>query len=345
MRDFGAPIVAALSLAATSSVALAQPPSGTAVPVTVDNYIRAQSDVYFGQTVKAGAFGKFRHGRELAPVDSRGIVRPNRDTLYSFGVFDFDAGPVTVALPDAGKRFMVMQVVNEDQYTPAVYYGAGRHTLTKEGIGTRYGIVAVRMLIDPANQEDVQQVHALQDALAVSQQSPGTFEIPNWDVAGLKKVRAALLQLGETISDTRRMFGADEDSVDPVRHLIGTALVWGGLPEKDALYLPVTPARNDGTTVAKLTVKDVPVDGFWSITVYNAEGYLEPNQYNAYSLNGMTAKTGADGSVAIQFGGCDGEIPNCLPIMKGWNYTVRLFRPRPEILDGTWRFPEAQPLS
>jgi len=32
------------------------------------------------------------------------------------------------------------------------------------------------------------------------------------------------------------MFGAAEDEVDPVRHLVGTALVWGGLPEKDALY-------------------------------------------------------------------------------------------------------------
>ena len=141
------------------------------------------------------------------------------------------------------------------------------------------------------------------------------------------------------------MFGAAKDQVDPVRHLVGTALVWGGLPEKDALYLPVTPAQNDGATIHKFTVKDVPVDGFWSITVYNGEGYLEPNQYNAYSVNNMTANRGADGSVAIQFGGCDGEILNCLPIMKGWNYTVRLFRPRPEILDGTWRFPAAQPIS
>jgi hypothetical protein len=344
MRNFRPQICAALSLAATSSVALAQAPSGFAVPVTIDNYIRAQSDVYFGQIVKAGALGKFRHGRELAPTDSRGIIRPNRDTLYSLAVFDFDAGPVTVTLADAGKRFMVMQVVNEDQYTPAVYYGAGRHTLTKEGIGTRYGVVVTRLLADPASPHDLQQVHALQDALTVSQQSPGVFEIPNWDAASLKKVRAALLQLGETISDTRRMFGAKEDVVDPVRHLIGTALVWGGLPEKDALYLPITPARNDGTTVHKLTVKDVPVDGFWSITVYNAEGYLEPNPYNAYSVNTLTAKKGADGSVAIQLGGCNGEIPNCLPIMKGWNYTVRLFRPRPEILDGPWRFPEAQPV-
>ena len=153
------------------------------------------------------------------------------------------------------------------------------------------------------------------------------------------------MQLGTTVSDTRRMFGANENEVDPVRHLIGSAMLWGGYPEKDALYLPITPARNDGTTVYKLAVKDVPVDGFWSVTVYNDEGYLEPNQYDAYSVNRTSAKKGADGSVAIQFGGCDGEIPNCLPIMKGWNYTVRLFRPQSEILDGIWIFPEAQPVS
>jgi len=38
------------------------------------------------------------------------------------------------------------------------------------------------------------------------------------------------------------------------------------------------------------------------------------------------------------------KIPNCLPIMKGWNYTVRLYRPRAEILNGKWKFPEAQPV-
>jgi hypothetical protein len=52
-----------------------------------------------------------------------------------------------------------------------------------------------------------------------------------------------------------------------------------------------------------------------------------------------------DGSVNIQFGGCDGKISNCLPIMKGWNYTVRMYRPRDEILSGKWKFPEAQPVS
>lgn len=334
-----------MSFVMISSVASAQTTASPTQFVTVENYNRAQTDVNFAGVVKNGGFGKFRHGRELAPPVQRGIVRPNRDTLYSFAIVDLDAGPVTITLPDAGTRFMGMQVVNQDQYTPATYYGAGTHTLTREMIGTRYAIAVVRFLVDFSNKADVGQVHALQDAIKFSQEHPGTFEIPNWDEASLKKVQAALLQLGTTVSDTRRMFGANEGEVDPVKHLIGSAMLWGGYPEKNALYLPITPARNDGSTIHKLVVGDVPVDGFWSLTVYNSQGYLQPNQRNAYSVNSITAKKGPDGAVAIQFGGCDGKIENCLPITEGWNYTVRLFHPRAEIRDGTWTFPAAQPKS
>ena len=104
-------------------------------------------------------------------------------------------------------------------------------------------------------------------------------------------------------------------------------------------------AGNDGSTVYKLNVKDLPVDAFWSVSVYNAEGYCEKNPSDAYTLNNLTAKKSGDGAIAIQFGGCDSKIPNCLPITKGWNYTVRLYRPRPEILNGKWKFPEPQPAS
>jgi len=190
----------------------------------------------------------------------------------------------------------------------------------------------------------VKRVHNLQDAIEVNQQSPGGFEVANWDPASQNKVRDALLVLGTTLPDTKRMFGT-KDRVDPVRRLIGAASLWGGNPEKDAMYLNVTPTKNDGTTVYKLNVKDVPVDGFWSISVYNAEGYYQPNELNAYSINNITAKKSEDGSITIQFGGCDGTIPNCLPIMKGWNYMVRLYRPRAEILNGTWTFPEAHPVN
>src|SRR5438045_8962386 len=102
------------------------------------------------------------------------------------------------------------------------------------------------------------------------------------------------------------------------------------------------PKNNDGKMMHILHVKDVPVDGFWSVSVYNEKGFFEKNDRGAYSINNLTAKKETDGSVTIQFGGCDGKVSNCLPITKGWNYTVRLYRPRPEIINSNWRFPEAQ---
>ena len=158
----------------------------------------------------------------------------------------------------------------------------------------------------------------MQDAVKVEQPSgPGKFEVPNWDAASQKKVRDALVVLGATLPDWRRAAGR-RNEIDPVRHLIVTATGWGLNPDKDAIYLNVTPSKNDGMTIYKLNVKDVPVDGFWSISLYNAEGFFEPNNLNAYTLNNITAKKSDDGSVAVQFGGCDGKIPNCLPIVSGW---------------------------
>jgi hypothetical protein len=164
----------------------------------------------------------------------------------------------------------------------------------------------------------------------------------NWDAVSHKKVRDALVVLGETIPDWRHAAGR-RGEVDVVRHLIVTATGWGLNPDKDAIYLNLTPSKNDGTTIYKLKVKDVPVDGFWSISLYNAQGFFEPNDLKAYTLNNVTATKASDGSVAIQFGDCDGKIPNCLPIVKGWNYMVRRYRPRPEVVSGKWKFPEAMP--
>ncbi len=239
---------------------------------------------------------------------------------------------------------MSLQVINEDMYSPPAIYAPIKRTYTRKEVGTRYMLVGVRTLVDPVDPADMKQVHALQDALKVEQKGRGKFEMPKWDPVSQKKVRDALIVLATTLTDTSRSFGM-KNEVDPIQHLVSAAATWGGNPRKDAIYLTVTPPKNDGKTIYRLAVKDVPVDAFWSISLYNADGYFQKNDLNAYSLNNITSKKSADGSVAIQFGGCDGNIPNCLPIMQGWDYTVRLYRPRAEILNGKWKFPEPQPVA
>jgi hypothetical protein len=75
----------------------------------------------------------------------------------------------------------------------------------------------------------VKRVHNLQDAIKVSQQSPGGIEVPNRDPASQKKVRDALMVLGATLPDTKRMFGT-KDQVDPVRRLIGPPRFGAAIP-------------------------------------------------------------------------------------------------------------------
>lgn len=313
-----------------------------AQPVTADNFIRAESDLYFSRVVADDGFGRFFHNRELTPLDRQLVIRQNRDTLYSAGVFDLDAGPVTVTLPDAGPRFASAQIISEDHYTPEVVYAPAQTTLTRESIGTRYVLVALRILLNPDDPADVAAVHALQDAVVVDQESAGRFEIPVWDADSHVAVRNALLTLAATVPDTHGMFGTPADT-EPVRRLIGSASAWGGNPERDAFYLTVTPAQNDGTTVHTLELGDVPVEGFWSVTVYDKDGFFRPNDRNAYSLNNLTAVSDG-GRTVIRFGGCDDGSANCLPITPGWNYTVRLYRPRPEVLSGEWTCPVARPV-
>ena len=336
------PAAASPATAAPAEATPASTPGATIV--TPDNFVRAESDTYMAKMAReAGGIGKLLHRREPASIDDQTVIRLNRDTLYSSVVFDLDAGPVTVTLPDAGDRFQSLMFVNQDHYA-WTEYGAGPHTVTRDKAGTRYVLAGIRTLVDPNDPKDVEAVHRLQDAItAVQQGGPGSLDLPAWDAASQKKVRDALLALAATTSDFKGAFGL-KDQVDPVRHLIGTAGGWGGNPDKDATYLNVTPPGNDGNTAYRLRVGDVPVDAFWSVSVYNAQGYYEKNPYDAYSINSLTAHRDADGAVAIQFGGCDGKIPNCIPVVPGWNYTVRLYRPQQAILDGSWTFPQPEPV-
>lgn len=318
-------------------------PATAPLPVTPENFLRAESDLYFSAVVlREGGFGKFEHKRELTPIDHQTVIRQNRDTLYSAAVFDLDAGPVTVTLPASGGRFMSLQIIDEDQYVPGVYYDSEPHTLTRESIGTRYVLAAVRTFVDPNDPADLAAAHALQDAIKVEQESPGSFEPAKWDQDSQNEVRAALLTLARHMPDTSKGFGP-RGKVDPVQRLVGGAMGWGANPPEDAMYVNATPTQNDGKTIYRLHVKDVPVDAFWSVIVYDEKGFIPQNDSGVYSYNSVTAGVNRDGSITIQFGG-DGER-NCIPIVPGWNYMVRLYRPRPEVVDGSWKFPEAEPVT
>ena len=90
----------ALFITGISIFALAPALAKDSVQVTAENYVRAESDFQMkGYIAQFNCFGKFAHSRKPYDVKNQVTVRGNRDTLYSFGVFDL-MSPLTVTLPD-----------------------------------------------------------------------------------------------------------------------------------------------------------------------------------------------------------------------------------------------------
>lgn len=309
--------------------------------VTVDNFVRAETDMTFRRYEAAGGFGQMFHLREPTPLDKQDVIRMNQDTLYSMGIFDLTA-PVTITKPETD-RWQSMMLVNQDHSIFPAIYEAGSYELTQEAIGTRYVAVLFRTLVNANDANDIKEANAVQDLIKVQQASTGSLDLPEWDEESLSTVRDAINVLAATLSDTSGMLG-EKDKLNPIHHLMGTAMGWGGNPKNDAVYVSVYPEKNDGKTNYALTVKDVPVDGFASITVYNSKGFMQENDLGINSLNNLTATPNEGGGATVHFGGCEDGRVNCIPITDGWNYVVRLYQPREEILDGSWKFPDPEPV-
>lgn len=310
--------------------------------VNVDNFVRAESDHMFRANMKSFQvrIGKFTHLREPTTAENQPVIRMNQDTLYSGTVLDLSK-PVTITLPEVGGRYMSMHVISQDHFC-FVEAEPGTYTLTEDNVGTRFAFVSLRTFYDAADPDDLAKAHAAQDKIEISGGGEGPFEAPDWNQEQLAVARKALNDLAVLGFDTTYAFGRKEE-VRPIDHLVGAAAGWGGLPVAAAMYILDSVEKNDGETPCAVTVKDVPVDAFWSITVYNADGYLEKNDLGRNSLNNSSAKPNEDGSYTIRFGGDPGS-DNYLPITDGWNYAIRMYEPRAEIIDGSWSFPAPQPV-
>ena len=311
----------------------------TGVRVNVDNFARAESDRMFAAVLAdSGGVNRWMHNRAPTRLDHQPVIRMNRDTLYSAAVVDISDG-ATLRLPDAGGRYLSAMVVNNDHYINAIYHDAGDYPLTIDDFDTPFVLVGIRVLVDPADPDDTATANALQDQLAVSAGSARPFSPPDYDPDGFDATRTALRELARGLDGFHRAFGR-RDAVDPVRHLLASAAAFGGLPDSEAQYLNVDPGLPAGHY--QLTVREVPVDGFWSISLYDAAGYFPIDAGATVSVNNLTADRNADGSITVNFGG-DADLPNRLPTVEGWNYLIRLYRPRAEIVDGSWTFPSAVP--
>lgn len=314
--------------------------SEPAVTVNVLNFVQAATAGKFDKISRlSGGVNQWQHNRAPTPLDQQRVTRMNRDTLYSSAVIDISEG-ASFWLPAAGERYLSATVINEDHYINKIFHGPGEHRLTLEEFDTPYVLLTVRILVNAADPADINKANDLQDLLVIKSGSAKPYRAHAYDQASYQVTEDLLRQLARGLPNAQRTYGSQQH-VDQVRHLLGSAYGWGGLPESESIYINVQPKLPVGSY--SLTVRDVPVDGFWSISMYNKDGFFERNDYGSYSVNNLTAISNADGSYTVNFGG-DPASKNFLPITEGWNYVVRLYRPSAEIVDGSWSFPAITPV-
>jgi len=322
------------------AAALCAPTLLCAEEVTLDTLVRAETDHMFRMNMAANdiGIGEFIHLRSpIAAVDPQPVIRANQDTLYSGVVLDLSE-PAEIVLPEIDGRYQSMLVISQDHYMIAEAM-PGTYELTEDKVGSRFAMLLFRTFVNANDPDDLAATHAAQDGITLTGGGSGPFEAPDWDQDSLAVARKALNDLASAISfDASKAFGR-KDEVTQLEHLVGAISAWAGLPPSAAMYEFDSAPRNDGETFYAVTARDVPVDAFWSVTVYNAGGYLEPNDLGVNSYNNVSATPNDDGSYTLHFGGCEDGRINCIPITPDWNHSIRLYEPRAEILDGSWTFP------
>jgi hypothetical protein len=300
------------------------------IPVTLENYKIAESDLAFGGTIKQGAVNKLVH-LPVQPLDlnNQTVVRMNQDTIYSAAVVDVSEG-ATITLPETDGRYQAVMIVQNDHYINDVFIGAGTYQI-KSHTNSDFVLLAVRTEVNLNDPEDAKKVVALQQAIKLDVKGDKVFEQPNYDMEQLLKLRDKLATEGLALGSLNNMQGA-RGTVDEHMHLLGTATGWGLLPDANARYLGYVQDGGDGTGCYSANYQIPPFNdsGFFSITMYDAEGWMFDERA---ILNKNNISFNEDGSFDATFGECGANAKNNLPITKGWNFIMRVYEPKLTALD------------
>lgn len=172
-----------------------------AATVNVENFVRAETArMLTGLQAQAGGVNRWGYYREPVPLDNQTVIRMNQDTLYSWAVVDISSG-ATLTIPETGGRYASVMLVNQDHYINRVLHEPGEYELTTAELDTPYVLVGVRILVDPADPDDVAAVNALQDQFQISAGSAEPFVSPDYDEASLNATRQALLERARGIDN------------------------------------------------------------------------------------------------------------------------------------------------
>jgi len=308
--------------------------------VTPDTFIPAESDRYFsGIQQQAGRVNKLFHVRRPTPLDDQTIVRMNKDTLYSMGIVDTAQGATITMPPIHAGRYASIYLVDNDHYVPFVIYEPGTHELPRD---TRYLGIGVRIQVFDADNAD--EIALVTDFRTSSRSTPG---VPRHS-SHPHGIRTRSTRSGPSVRRSSRPTNGGPRTGRSVvarstrRHGTSRPRAPGVCSRCRTPHTSATAATTTRGLCHTATYETPENDAFWSITVYGADGYIKSNNN---IVNSSNAVTNDDGTFTVAFGppqSCE-DVPNRLDVSDGWNFLMRVYRPGPTVLDGTYKLPRAVP--
>jgi hypothetical protein len=147
-------------------------------------------------------------------------------------------------------------------------------------------------------------------------------------------------------------FGADYFT----RTAVAKSNIFVNSPNETKYYyqdLDANGARLNGAnryTVTFPKAQTPPVNGFWSLTLYNEHHFFAPNAIKRYSVGtkNIDLKLGSDGSLTVYVQTEEPSDPtqrtNWLPAPKGADFSlyIRAYWPKTAVLDGSWTPPAVE---
>jgi hypothetical protein len=297
---------------------------------TTKTYAQAESNTFMEGFLKRSAVNKFFHFKTLSKKDDHWVVSPNNDVLYSLATADA-TDDLTLIIPEVkGDRLMSIQIIDGNHFTPKHFYGAGEYKFPKGTFNTPHVVFGVRVEVNATNPQDIEYIaNEIQPKMKVIAKSAKNH-IPAIDKEAMMKLRTALLPYYEKLPNTFGGMTKNESEVtNQWLRMLSTAGAWGLSEDEHAMYAIYAPGlKADKCYTA--TYKVPPQDGFWSITMYDADKFLVSDDRNI--INRYNVKYNDDGTFTAYFGSKEqcGDVPNRVDTVDGWNFLMRAYKAKVE---------------
>lgn len=280
----------------------------------------------------------FSHKRKLTPTDQQPVVRMNRDTYYSMAVVDVSKG-ASIIMPEIPEgKYMSVQPVTQDHRIQAMKYGPGKFDLTTHTGTHLYLVIRLDRTFTEA------EVKEIQDKMLIEANSNEKFTTDSVNEQSFTEVENALkakmpaVVKRDGVHALQGMFTDPRDESAKLftqeKYELGAALGWGGAQMVDNIYEISGNYTTD--SCYQLTFEDPKNKAFWSVTVYNKQGFMFNDLAN-YSSN--TAQRNEDGTYTISFG-CGADAPNNIDIANPsgfFNIAIRHYQPSEKVYKEDYR--------